>query len=193
MTKQMAVGVLPVSAEQLAAGLDIPRARADWWDDYLNEAMQAWGITERLDVAAFLANVGHESGGLRHTREIWGPTPAQRRYEGRRDLGNIYPGDGARFMAHGPIGITGRANHREATQWVREVVPDAPDFEAQPELLELPRWGSLAAGGFWVKNRINALAKAGKFTKACIRVNGGINGLADRRRYYARLLKVLPR
>ena len=124
---------------------------------------------------------------------IWGPTRAQRRYERRRDLGNTQPGDGKRYMGRGPIQITGRSNYRQVTQWVREVAPDAPDCEAQPELLELPRWGSLAAGGFWVKNRINALAKDGKFTKACIRVNGGLKGIIDRRRYYARLLKVLPR
>jgi putative chitinase len=183
--------ILPITKQQIADGLGIPLARADWWDDHLNEAMRVWGITERLDVAAFLANVAHESGGLVHTREIWGPTKAQRRYEGRRDLGNIYPGDGKRFMAHGPIGITGRDNHREATKWVREVVSDAPDFEAHPELLELPRWGSLAAAGFWIKKKINLLAKAGKFTRSCIKVNGGLNGIADRRRYYRRLLQVL--
>lgn len=184
--------MLPIiSKQRLADGLGIPLARADWWDDHLNEAMRAWGITERLDAAAFLANVAHESGGLVYTKEIWGPTRAQRRYEGRKDLGNIYPGDGKRFLGRGPIQLTGRANHREATKWVREVVPDAPDFEVHPELLELPRWGSLAAGGFWVKNKLNLLAKAGKFTRACVGVNGGVNGLADRRRYYARLLRVL--
>ncbi len=63
--------------------------------------------------AAFLAQVGHESGQLRYLREIWGPTPAQVRYEGRADLGNAQPGDGKRFMGRGLIQITGRKNYAD--------------------------------------------------------------------------------
>jgi len=33
-----------ITLDQLMAGMDIPRARADWWDDPLNEAMVLWRI-----------------------------------------------------------------------------------------------------------------------------------------------------
>lgn len=180
-----------ITAAQLAEAYQCPRARADLWADWLNEAMVLWGITERLDVACFLAQVGHESGRLKYAKEIWGNTRAQRKYEGRKDLGNTKPGDGKRFMGHGPIQITGRANHRKATAWIRKVVPTAPDFEANPDLLTLPRWGSLAAGAFWAWNNLSALGRLGAITKTTRVVNGGYNGLADRKAIFQRLLKVL--
>jgi putative chitinase len=77
------------------------------------------------------------------------------------------------------------------TQWIRKVVPDAPDFEANPQLLELPRWGSLAAGAFWKWNNLSELGKLGAITKTTKIVNGGYNGLADRKANFTRLLKVM--
>ena len=153
-----------VTKEMLAAAYQCPMARADYWDDWINEAAIRWGITDRLDLACWLAQLGHESGRLKYSKEIWGNTKAQRRYEGRRDLGNTVKGDGKRFMGRGPIQMTGRANYRKVTQWIRKVVPDAPDFEANPHLLELPRWGTLAAGAFWKWNNLSALGRQGAIT-----------------------------
>lgn len=180
-----------ITKEQLATAYQCPMSRADYWDDWINESMLLWGITDRLDIACFLAQLGHESGSLRWSREIWGPTRAQRKYEGRRDLGNTQPGDGKRFMGRGPIQMTGRHNYRKVTAWIRKVVPDAPDFEANPQLLELPRWGSLAAGAFWKWNNLSELGRLGAITKTTRIVNGGYNGLADRKAIFQRLLKVL--
>lgn len=180
-----------ITKEQLAAAYQCPLSRADYWDDWINESMLLWGITDRLDIACFLAQLGHESGRLKYAKEIWGNTKAQRRYEGRRDLGNTQPGDGKRFMGRGPIQMTGRHNYRKVTQWIRKVVPDAPDFEANPQLLELPRWGSLAAGAFWKWNNLSELGRLGAITKTTRVVNGGYNGLADRKAIFQRLLKVL--
>jgi putative chitinase len=181
-----------ITAKQLADAYQCPLSRADYWDDWINESALLWGITDRLDLACFLAQVGHESGRLKYSKEIWGNTRAQRKYEGRRDLGNTKPGDGKRYLGRGPIQLTGRANARKVTQWIRKVVPDAPDFEANPHLLELPRWGSLAAGAFWAWNNLSALGRLGAITKTTRIVNGGYNGLADRKAIFQRLMKVLP-
>ena len=180
-----------VTKEQIAAGMGIPVARADIYDDWLNETMVLYRIDNRNRMAAFLAQLAVESGGLRWFKEIWGNTRAQLRYEGRRDLGNTVKGDGKRFMGRGAIQLTGRANYRKVTQWIRKVVKDAPDFEANPHLLELPRWGCLAAGAFWDWNNINSLADKQAFTAVSKRVNGGYNGLAERKKYWARFLKIL--
>lgn len=105
-----------ITANQLAKCLGIPLDRAQVWAHPLNAAMQRYGIDTKARQAAFLAQIGHESGRLRYVRELWGPTPAQRRYEGRKDLGNTQPGDGKRFMGRGLIQVTGRANYTTCGQ-----------------------------------------------------------------------------
>lgn len=141
---------------------------------WLDEACWQYGIVTPERIRAFLAQVGHESGRLRHVREIWGPTPAQRRYEGRADLGNVQPGDGKRFMGRGLIQITGRANYAAASDALGE------DFIGYPALLETPKWACRSAAWFWQSRGLNALADAGDYDRITRRINGGLTGRADR-------------
>lgn len=138
-------------------------------------------INSPAQQAAFLAQIAHESGRLVYVRELWGPTPAQQRYEGRIDLGNTQPGDGFRYRGRGLIQITGRANYRAVRDGLRRLLQlDVPDFEAAPELLEMPRWAALSAAWFWSAKGCGPLADAGEFERLTRRINGGTNGLADR-------------
>ena len=182
-----------ITKDQLRRGLGITAERADYWDDWLNEAMSLYGINTKKRIAAFLAQVGHESGRLKYTSEIWGPTATQRRYEGRKDIGNIYPGDGSRFRGHGLIQTTGRFNHRRVTQRLRARFPTlgVPDFEAEPTKLTLPRWAALSAADFWDMIGGNQLADTDQFTLLTRRINGGINGLSDRKSLWASMRKVM--
>ncbi|MGR6534281.1 glycoside hydrolase family 19 protein, partial [Brevundimonas sp. RM1] len=78
-----------------------------------NVHFRTYGILDSgLRLAHFMGQCGHESGGFRFMEEIWGPTQAQRGYEGRADLGNTQSGDGRRYQGRGPIQLTGRANYR---------------------------------------------------------------------------------
>lgn len=182
-----------ITKQQLIAGMGVSADVADWWDDYLNEAMDAYEINSKLRIAAFLAQIGHESGRLHYTTEIWGPTRAQKRYEGRRDLGNIYPGDGKRFRGHGLIQITGRANHKRTTQRLKDRFPHLPipDFSVDPDKLALPRWAALSAADFWDMKNLNRLADAQQFLVITKSINGGYNGLSDRKKLYQNFLRVL--
>lgn len=149
-------------------------------------------INDRPVLAQCLAQMLHESGGLRYVREIWGPTAAQRGYEGRLDLGNILPGDGRRFLGRDLIQVTGRANYRALTEWVREAIGDGPDFETRPDLLEADEW--LGIGAIWyLRTRSGLLdyARAGNIEMVTRRVNGGINGYTDRLLWYQRSALVL--
>jgi putative chitinase len=142
--------------------------------------MAFYSIDTPARQAAFLAQVGHESGGLRYVRELWGPTDAQERYEGRLDLGNTQPGDGERFKGHGLIQTTGRANHAKVRDRLRERFDDVPDFEAEPESLMEPKWACLSAADYWDMHKLNVLADAGDFRRITKRINGGFNGYDDR-------------
>lgn len=170
-----------MTPQTLANAVGCPLALAITYAPHLEEGCEAYGINTPARLAAFLAQLGHESGGFRYVREVWGPTPAQLTYEGRKNLGNTEPGDGAKYKGHGLIQITGRYNHATTRDRLREKFgPAVPDFEATPELLEQPRWAALSACDFWDSRHLNQLADNGDFEMITRRVNGGTNGQADR-------------
>lgn len=153
--------------------------RPDAYAAPLDAACREHKITGPKRLPAFLAQVGHESGGGRWTQEIWGPTPAQRGYEGRRDLGNTQPGDGSRFRGRGLIQITGRAN----TTAARDALRPGMDLDAFCAWLETPAGAAESAAWWWASHGCNALADddtAEGFKALTRRINGGLNGLADR-------------
>lgn len=158
---------------------------------WLSRGFDAYQINTPERQAAFLAQVGHESGSLRYVSELWGPTDAQKRYEGRKDLGNIYPGDGSRYRGHGLIQVTGRANHAGARDGLRKLFPECPDFEVDPLALTTPQWAALSACWFWGSRNLNAFADAGDFVKLTKSINGGTNGLEDRMRRWEQCRTVL--
>ena len=151
----------------------------------MNQAMQRFAVNSVLRAAAFVAQLAHESGEFRFMEEIWGPTDAQRRYEGRADLGNVQAGDGKRFKGRGPIQITGRANYKKYGGLL------GIDLIASPERAAEPDVAFLVAGLFWASNHLNELADGEQFTAITKRINGGTNGLADRQMYYERAKKAL--
>ncbi len=173
-----------MTPEQLSICTGATLMKATGWLSEIQAAMDTYKINTPLRQAAFLAQIGHESGGLQWVSELWGPTAAQARYEGRADLGNTQPGDGSRFRGHGLIQTTGRANHAAVRDRLRVRFPDAPDFEAQPTELTLPQWAALSAADFWDMKRLNALADTGDFIGITKKINGGMNGYNKRRELY---------
>lgn len=159
------------------------KTRVDAFLEPLTQAMHEFEIDlTMLRGIMFLAQIAHESGELRYVREIWNPVqaPWQARYEGRKDLGNTQPGDGKKYMGRGLIQVTGRANYTECAQDLQLPLVD------QPELLELPINACRSAAWFWHKRNLNPIADAGDFEKITRRINGGLNGYEDRKKYLKR-------
>lgn len=171
---------------QLADAMGIPVTRAEKWAPALSAATRAGEINTRLRIASFLAQIGHESGGLRYVKEIGGPSYFAK-YDGRKDLGNTEQGDGAKFAGRGLIQVTGRANYAGCSQ----ALFGDDRLLRQPELLEQPEWAARSATWYWSTRNLNVLADADRFTELTRRINGGTNGLEDRKARYRQALKVL--
>lgn len=170
-------------AEVMGSPLDLARYR-DLLPAYLNAARAA-GITTVDRAAMWAAQLGHESAGLVHMNEIWGPTAAQRTYDGR--MGNrTGTSDWSDFRGRGPIQLTGRDNYAAFTRWAQAEGHTSLDFTAQPQLVAQPHWGFLAAAWYWTVARpqINSLADRRDLEGVTRAINGGLNGLDDRRRRY---------
>jgi putative chitinase len=165
---------MPITVQQLLQILPNAGAKAGVFTPVLNTAMGRFQIVGPKRVAAFIAQIGHESGQLRWVREIWGPTSQQAGYEGRSDLGNTQKGDGSKYRGRGLIQITGRANYAACGEAL------SLDLINHPDLLEQPQYAAMSAAWFWSTKGLNTLADSGDFETITRRINGGLNGLADR-------------
>lgn len=172
----------PISFAALFRQLGASADRAAAMASTAVKQFPAYGIMDNpLRLAHFLAQIAHESGGFRYMEEIWGPTAAQKRYEGRQDLGNTRPGDGFRYKGRGPLQLTGRANYRDYGARL------GLDLEGSPELAAPPGVGLLIALEYWKVRNLNILADSDDLIGITRRINGGLNGLDDRR---ARLVQI---
>lgn len=164
-----------------------PKAKKAIIDDlaiYLAPTLDKYGINTPLRVAHFLAQAAHESDGFKTLKEYWGPTAAQKKYEGRKDLGNTQEGDGQRFQGRGIFQLTGRANYATYGKLLGE------DFEANPDQVATGKWSMLVACEYWKKRGINDLADHDDVVGVTKKINGGTNGL-DQRIAYLKLVKTL--
>lgn len=139
--------------------------------DPLNAAMDEYGISENVQrETCFLAQVAHESGGFRYSKEL----ASGDAYEGRKDLGNTEAGDGRLFKGRGILQVTGRSNYERVGAAL------GVDLIADPSALESPELACRSAAYWWKDRGLNELADRNDFLKITKRINGGVNGWADR-------------
>lgn len=157
-----------------------------------------FGLDQPHRLAQYLAQLMHESAEFRYDREIWGPTPAQKRYDTRADLGNTpeRDGDGELYKGRAGIQITGRANYRAFTDWCRRRKLNPPDFVADPDKVNTDPWEGLAPLWYWDSGNptgksLNRYADQGDVENITLKINGGRNGLSDRLDYVTRVSLVM--
>lgn len=136
-----------------------------------NVHMARYDMLHPLRLAHFFAQIVHESGGFRYMEEIASGSA----YEGRSDLGNTVKGDGIRYKGRGVLQVTGRANYRRFGRLIGIDIEDEPALAANPSVsLHL-------ALEYWRDRNLNIMADRDDVVGITKRVNGGTNGLADRR------------
>lgn len=172
MTRDDLLAIMPYAKPRIAA-----------FFSPLVDAMEEFDITTPLRQAAFLAQIGHESGQLRYVLELASGSA----YEGRKDLGNTQPGDGPRFKGRGLVQVTGRSNYAKCGAAL------GLDLINHPELLEQPINACRSAAWWWKAHGLNELADEGMASFGIIvrRINGGTNGIADRLALFRKAQDVL--
>lgn len=150
----------------------------------LNKCLDRFDIDKPQRIEHFMAQIAHESGGLRWLKEL----ATGDAYEGRRDLGNVRPGDGRRYKGGGAIQLTGRANYQALSSYIGDSrVMEGVNYVAE----YLP---FTSAGFWWYRNGLNQMIDNGAtVAQVSKRVNGKhpANGLIDRIKYYKIACKVI--
>lgn len=138
--------------------------------------LDAHAIDTVLRIAHFMGQVTHECAGFRTTEEF----ASGAAYEGRQDLGNTQAGDGTRYKGRGLIQLTGRANYRAIGGRL------GLDLEGDPTLAADPVTSLRIACEYWMSRKINDPADDDDLLEVTRRVNGGLNGLEERRVFLGR-------
>jgi putative chitinase len=148
----------------------------------LNNCLLKFEINTPNRIRHFISQISHESGGGKWMKEL----ASGDAYEGRKDLGNTQPGDGRKYKGAGFIQLTGRANYSDFSKYMNDPkIMDGVDYVA----LNYP---ATSAGFWWHNNKMNALCDRNPTVEEVTRrVNGGLNGLADRKVYYNRCLDII--
>jgi putative chitinase len=179
------------SEQQLLKIYPNARSQAGVFISVLNSAMARHNINTPRRIAAFLAQVGHESGQLQYVRELGGDQYLSKYDTGAlaARLGNTPEpdGDGQKYRGRGLIQITGRHNYRQCSL----ALFGDERLLALPESLEEPQWAAESAAWFWERNGLNELADRDQFNSITRRINGGLNGLEERLQLWARARAVL--
>lgn len=160
-----------------------PADVAETWP-VIEEALEAEGMDDVPNRIAVLATMVTEVGpGLRPINEYGGPSYFTQMYEGRSDLGNTRPGDGARFHGRGYIQLTGRANYRSYGKRLGMPLEERPDMALEPEV------GARVLAEYFKDRGIDDDARRGEWDDVRRKVNGGYNGWSTYRKVVSSLEK----
>jgi len=197
--------MLTASSFQLATG--VSNALRDAWFPHIAASLSAFQISTPLRQAHFLAQTGHESAGFLKVEEglnysenaltaMFGKriTAEQARAYGRNAMhvanqkmiasiiyanrngnGDVASGDGYRYRGRGLIQITGKANYSALVKQL------GADVAANPDLLLGYHFAAMSAAAWWKNHGLNDLADSDDVTSITRIINGGTNGLDDRK------------
>lgn len=203
---------IPLTLEQFKQATGANQFNAEKYYPFVQGACKAFGITTKLRLAAFLSQIGHESGNLARIEEnlnysaqglvnTWpkrfpnleaaqdyhrNPQKiANKVYANRMSNGDEKSGDGWRYRGRGLKQLTGKYNYGLLSKAF------GVDFVAEPELLLHPVWAALSACWFWETNGCHSFADKGDIIGLTKRINGGLIGIEDRQKRFKVALEAL--
>ena len=204
---------MELSQEQLQQMLPNNRYAAQWHEALLS-VLPNYDITTPLRIAAFIAQCSHESGqftvleeNLNYRAEtltrLWPnrfppdvaaryvamsnkqEAIANRAYCNRMGNGDEASGDGYKYRGRGLIQLTGKDNY------VSFSLSEDNEALIKPELVSQPNLAVQSACWFWKNNNLNRFADVGDIVGLTRAINGGYNGLEERKKYYENALRIL--
>lgn len=196
-----------------AAAPEQPPSQLAKWVQPIKAACQRWGIDTVREVAAFLGQGAHESGGFRYMtenlnyraerlREVWPKrfTPALAMdcagnaekianivYANRMGNGPPESGDGWRYRGAGLFQLTGLFNQKACAVALGMTLDGFGDY------LRTPEGAALSAGWFFHEHGLDALAATPGVEDETRRLNGGVLGLPDRKKRFDAVVRELLR
>lgn len=181
ITKQQLIAIMPNIQSNIKYNKHYSGYTIDDIVTLLNRYAEAFEINTPLRWIHYLAQIAHESGEFRYTEEI----ASGKAYEWRKDLGNIKAGDGVRYKGRGLIQLTGRTNYTNYKTFCGYDVLTCPDLLSKPV-------GSIRSSmWYWKKKNLNYYADRDDFKTITLKINGGYNGIEDRKKKLDKAKKVL--
>ena len=190
---------------------DVSSSALDSYVASLNMWAVHFGINSPLRMAMYLAQTLHETGNLRYmeenmnysaerllqvfpkyfdaqTAQEYARKPQRigsRVYANRMGNGDEASGDGWKYRGRGVIQITGRAMYQKFndSEWCTE------DVVSHPEKLSAFPLDQVSAMWFWTEHGLNEVADRGDVEKATRIINGGTNGIANRKYLYRKFCR----
>jgi len=189
-----------IKPEHLAAIAGISTSLMPGLAEWMNNTCSSYEIDSPQEYCHFLAQACHETDRFKTLREY----ASGKAYEGRVDLGNTQPGDGVKFKGRGIFQTTGRGNYLQLG--IKKGIQDL--FINTPELLEQPEYAVWSACEYWKTRGLNDIANhadsdilkkkykgntinVSPVEFISITINGGYNGMDDRKKYYSIAKNVL--
>lgn len=171
ITHELIVTIAPKANKSIINGLV----------SYLGPALEKYEINTRLRLVHFLAQAAHETDGFKTLTEY----ASGAAYEGRKDLGNLQPGDGKKYKGRGIFQLTGRANYKKYGTILNI------NLEEDPLKASTPEYAVLTACEYWNDKKLNTFADLDDIHTITKKINGGYNGLEDRKIYLERAKSII--
>lgn len=190
------------------------------WAEPLNNSFEKYGLCNskyakenQNELAMFIAQCGHEScnftrleenlnysaktllklfprkvNNITRAKEIadgGAKSVANFIYGNRADLGNTLENDGWKYRGRGIIQLTGKNNYKKFGDLLKIDLVNKPDLALQTQT------ACDIACAYWIDRKITIYARAGDVIATTKKINGGLNGLEDRRKRFDNALRII--